>query len=66
MSTLKKLVLGETWWLPLGIGAVLTIGGLVIRPLAPTLWHDAGGFLLLVGVLGVLLSSVARGATRRG
>ncbi|MDA0161664.1 hypothetical protein OM076_15405 [Solirubrobacter ginsenosidimutans] len=65
MRTLKKLVLGETWWLPLGIAVVLIIGGLVIRPLAPALWHDAGGFLLLAGVLAVLLSSVARSATRR-
>jgi hypothetical protein len=66
MRTLKKLVLGETWWLPLGIAVVLAVGGLALRPLVPTLWHDAGGFLLLAGVLGVLLSSVARTATRRG
>jgi hypothetical protein len=66
MRTLKKLVLGETWWLPLGIAAVLLTGGLVVKPLAPALWHDAGGFLLLAGVLAVLVSSVARSARRRG
>jgi hypothetical protein len=66
MRTLKKLVLGETWWLPLGIAAVLLAGGLVVKPLAPALWHDAGGFLLLAGVLAVLVSSVARSARRRG
>jgi hypothetical protein len=66
MRALKKLVLGETWWLPLGIAAVLLAGGLVVRPLAPALWHHAGGFLLLAGVLAVLVSSVARSAMRRG
>ena len=59
MRTLKQLVLGETWVLPLGIAAVLAVGGLVVRPLAPALWHDAGGFILLAGVLGVLLAGVA-------
>jgi hypothetical protein len=66
MRTLKTLVLGETWVLPLGIAAVLALGGLVLRPLAPALWHDAGGFVLLAGVLSVLVFSVARTATRRG
>jgi hypothetical protein len=65
MRTLKKLVLGETWFLPLGIAAVLVVGGLALRPLAPALWHDAGGFILLAGVLGVLLVGVARSAPRR-
>ena len=61
MKTLKKLVLGETWLLPLGIAAVLAAGGLIVRPLAPALWHDAGGFLLLAGILAVLLAATRRG-----
>jgi hypothetical protein len=61
MRTLKKLVLGETWVLPLGIAVVLAVGGLIVRPLAPAFWHDAGGFLLLAGVLAVLLAATRRG-----
>jgi len=61
MKTLKKLVLGETWVLPLGLAAVLAAGGLVLRPLAPALWHDAGGFFLLAGVIAVLLAATRPG-----
>lgn len=65
MSTLraiKRLVLGETCILPVGIAAVLTAGG-VIHALAPAAWRDLGGAVLAIGMVGVLLASVAR-ATR--
>jgi hypothetical protein len=66
MSTLraiKKLVLGETWILPLGIAAVLLAGAL-LKAAAPDAWEDAGGALLAVGVLAVLVGSVVA-STRR-
>jgi hypothetical protein len=65
LRTLKKLVLGETWLLPLGTAAVLAVAALLLRPLSDRAWDHMGGFMLLAGVLGVLLTSVARGARRR-
>jgi hypothetical protein len=65
LLTLKKLVLGETWLLPLGTAAVLAIGALLLRPLSDEAWDHMGGFVLLAGVLAVLLTSVARGARQR-
>jgi hypothetical protein len=66
LRTLKKLVLGETWLLPLGTAAVVAIAGLVVRPvLGRAAWEGAGGFLLLAGVVLVLLASVARSARAR-
>jgi hypothetical protein len=65
LRTLKKLILGETWLLPLGIAVVVATGALVVRPLAASAWHRAGGLILLAGVLGVLAISVARGARTR-
>jgi hypothetical protein len=62
LRTLKKLVLGETWLLPLGVAAVLVAGGLLTRL---HMWPGAGGFALLGGVVVVLVASVTRGATRR-
>ena len=61
--TVKKLVLGETWILPLGIATAL----LAARILSSVLdhWHTIGGFVLLTGVLAVLLASVARAARPR-
>jgi hypothetical protein len=64
LRTLKKLLFGETWLLPAGIAAVTAIS-LLIRKLAPTAWGHLGGFILLAGVLGLLLASVARTAQRR-
>jgi len=65
LRTLKKMVLGETWLLPLGI-AVITGACALVRSLLPdATWHDIGGFALLAGVAFVLTLSVARGARPR-
>lgn len=61
LSALRLLVLGETWTLPLGVLAVLATS-VVARWVAPEMWHAAGGFVLLGGVIVVLVGSVARGA----
>jgi hypothetical protein len=64
LCDLRKLVLGETWVLPLGV-AMLLVAALVLRAVAPDLWEDAGGFLLLGGVVGLLAAASAGSATRR-
>ena len=61
LRTLRKLVLGETWLLPVGVAAVLLTAALVVRPLLDGAWEHAGGFVLLAGVLAVLSASLARG-----
>jgi hypothetical protein len=62
LRTLKKLILGETWILPCGIGILLGASALIENA-----WPDLAGPVLLVGVLLVLVVSVAwttRGARR--
>ena len=54
LRDLRKLVLGETWVLPLGVAALLA-AALVLRAVAPDLWEDLGGFLLLGGVVALLV-----------
>jgi len=61
MKALRKLILGETWILPLGISAVVLVTALVLKPLMGDAWERAGGFVLLAGVIGVLVLSVRRG-----
>jgi hypothetical protein len=63
LRTLKKLLFGETWLLPIGI-AIVIAAALLIRALDPRLWTDAGGLILLTGVIVVLLTSVRRTARR--
>ena len=61
LRALRELVLGETWTLPLGVAALL-IAGAVLRDAAPGFWEDAGGFVLLAGVVAVLVAAIRRGA----
>jgi hypothetical protein len=60
LRTLRSLVLGETWTLPLGVALVLITGAL-LREATPDFWEDAGGFVLLGGVVAVLLVAVRGG-----
>jgi hypothetical protein len=48
MRTVRKLVLGETWTLPIGI-AVAVLVAFAVRAFAGAdgWWEDAGGFVLL-------------------
>jgi hypothetical protein len=64
LRELRKLVLGETWVLPLGVAALLA-ASLILRAVAPDLWEDAGGFLLLGGVVGLLAVSAGSASRRR-
>jgi hypothetical protein len=59
IAQLRKLVLGETWSLPLGI-AVTLLAGLALDAAGPGWWHRAGGFVLLAGVLVTLAASLRR------
>lgn len=60
LRALRKLVLGETWTLPVGVLGVL-LSGVALRALDADLWREAGGIALLVGVIGVLVAGVATG-----
>jgi len=64
LRTLRKLVLGETWTLPLGVLAVL-LAGVALRALDAELWRQAGGLALLAGVIAVQVVAVAAGTGRR-
>ena len=60
IRTLRKLILGETWVLPIGVALAVGAAG-AVRVLAGEhgWWHDAGGFVLL-GLVAVALLVAAR------
>jgi len=66
MKALRKLVLGETWVLPLGVFFTLALA-LVLDAVAgdSSWWRHAGGFLLLACVLVALAVSLAPAWRRR-
>ena len=61
MRALRKLVLGETWTLPIGV--VVAVGVAALLRLAAGehgWWHEAGGFVLLALVVAALSLSLPR------
>ena len=64
MRALRKLVLGETVALPVGV-ALVVAAGLVLEAVAGSWWEDAGGFILLALVVAVLAVSLAPAHRRR-
>ena len=64
MRELRKLVLGETVVLPVGVALVVAIG-LVLEALDVSWWSDDGGFVLLALVVAVLAVSLAPAHRRR-
>jgi hypothetical protein len=64
LRQLRKLVLGETWSLPLGVVVALGAAGIVRAVDGDDgWWHHAGGFILLGLVVLALTASLA-GALR--
>jgi hypothetical protein len=59
MRTLRKLVLGETWALPIGIvvavGAAAVVGALAG---SADWWEDLGGFILLALLAGAFVAGL--------
>ena len=66
MRALRKLVLGETWTLPLGVLVTLAVA-LAADAVAgdSAWWRHGGGFLLLALVLAALAASLAPAWRRR-
>jgi hypothetical protein len=60
LRSLRSLVFGETWTIPLGVAAAIVIAVLVRSALADRLWDEAGGFVLAGMVGATLLVSLAR------
>ena len=64
LQQLRKLVLGETWALPIGVLLALAVAG-IFRAVDgdDDWWHHAGGFILL-GLVAVALTASLAGALR--
>lgn len=64
LSSLRKLVLGETWTIPLGVAAALALAVALRGWMPEAAWKVFGGFLLAIFVLAALIGSL-RGARGR-
>jgi len=60
LGSLRRLIFGETWTIPLGIGAALAAAELMRTALSESVWTSVGGFGLAVMVIAALACSLRR------
>jgi hypothetical protein len=58
LGSLRKLILGETWTIPLGVGAGLGLAVALRASVPGAEWRGVGGFCLAVFVLATLAFSL--------
>jgi hypothetical protein len=46
LRSLRSLLLGETWTIPIGVGVSLLIAAALHSVLPAHVWHEGGGFML--------------------
>lgn len=61
LRSLRKLLLGETWSIPLGVAATLGVALLARRGLAADTWAHLGGFILGATIVATLLLALRVG-----
>jgi uncharacterized membrane protein len=61
LKTLRKLILGETWVLPICVALAVGTAGILRAVVGDHgWWRDAGGFVLLALVVACLLVAARR------
>jgi hypothetical protein len=59
LRSLRSLILGETWTIPLGVAAAIAIAALLRSAVTDQLWDEIGGFVLALMVAATLAVSLA-------
>jgi hypothetical protein len=60
LRSLRSLILGETWTIPLGVAAAVLIAALLRSAISEQLWDEIGGFALAAMVAITLVVSISR------
>ncbi|MGI8749147.1 MAG: hypothetical protein ACR2J6_01095 [Thermoleophilaceae bacterium] len=64
LCSLRKLLLGETWTIPLGVAAAFAVALLARDGLTPGTWTHLGGFILAAAIVATLLLALRTGRSR--
>ena len=65
LRSLRHLILGETWTIPLGVGAAIALAALIRASVPEVAWERVGGFCLTAFVLATLAFSLRRASAKR-
>jgi hypothetical protein len=65
LTSLRRLIFGETWTIPLGVGAALALAVLIRAALPETAWQTVGGFCLAASIVAALAYSLRRAPRER-
>jgi hypothetical protein len=60
LRSLRSLILGETWTIPLGVATAVVVAVLFRSAIADHLWDEIGGFVLAAMIAATLAISLAR------
>jgi hypothetical protein len=58
LGSLRRLLLGETWTIPAGVGIALAVARLMRDSVAEGAWDRGGGFALAALVIAALAASL--------
>jgi hypothetical protein len=58
LGSLRRLILGETWTIPLGVAAAFVAALLIRASVSAGTWQTAGGFALAAFVIAALAYSL--------
>jgi hypothetical protein len=58
LSSVRHLILGETWTIPIGVGAALLLAELMRALLSEGAWKTGGGFALAALIIATLARSL--------
>ena len=60
LRSLRSLIFGETWTVPLGVGAAIVITALLRSAFPEHLWDEIGGFVLAGLIAATLIGAISR------
>jgi hypothetical protein len=64
LRSLRSLIFGETWTIPIGVAAAVAITALLRPTFSEQLWNEIGGFLLAGLIAATLVGSISRSSRR--
>jgi ABC-type phosphate/phosphonate transport system permease subunit len=64
LRSLRSLILGETWTIPLGVAGAVLITALLRSAFTDHVWDEIGGFVLAAAIAITLVVSISLSSRR--